>query len=179
MEGDWAGAVPWCVTGSGKQVLPLRMDDDLEAAAASLALDELGADPRVDRCRIYAVGFSSAGYAAWRLAEAHSERLAAIVPLAGGAWKDPKCPARRIPVWAFHGARDSVTPLEMSTDMADAFRACGSPVRLTIDPEADHGGILAALESRELYRWLLAQRLERCPEAPAADRVGTRHSNLP
>ncbi len=48
------------------------------------ALEEVVSKYRVDRLRIYVVGFSRGGFGAWALAEQFPDKFAAIVPIAGG-----------------------------------------------------------------------------------------------
>ena len=47
-------------------------------------LDDLAANYRVDKSRVYLTGLSMGGYGTWTLAAAQPERFAAIVPICGG-----------------------------------------------------------------------------------------------
>ncbi len=59
-----------------------------DVAYVSKILDEVTAKYQVDPKRIYLVGFSNGGFMAHRMACEASERIAAIVSLAGAGWKD-------------------------------------------------------------------------------------------
>jgi dipeptidyl aminopeptidase/acylaminoacyl peptidase len=63
-----------------------------------------------------------------------------------------------MPVWAFHGAKDDLTPLAESQRMVDALKAAGNnEVKFTILPDRDHY-ILDTYENKELYDWFLQHR---------------------
>ena len=147
------------------------------AAAALAALDasmkELGGDPR----RVYLTGLSRGGYGAWEMAFASPERFAALVPICAGV-RPPRPGAdlqvsavaseadpyaalaarlRAVPTWIFHGALDDLVPPEESRRMADALRAAGGDVKLTVFPAANHNSWSPAYADPGLWTWLFAQ----------------------
>ena len=63
-----------------------------------------------------------------------------------------------MPVWAFHGAKDSVVPLRQSQEMVDALKRAGGNVQLTVYPEANHDSWTETYNNPKLYEWLLSQR---------------------
>jgi len=118
-------------------------------------LDTVLAKYRVDPDRVYLTGLSMGGFATWAWAAAHPERFAAIAPICGGgdpflAWR-----LKSLPVWAFHGAKDPVVPVKMTTDMVDALKAVGGDVRVTIYPDAGHDAWTDTYNNQELYDWFL------------------------
>ncbi len=129
-------------------------------------LDHIMNTYRVDPKRVYLTGLSMGGFGTWSLGIAHPERFAALVPicgggnptsifLAGGTWADE---LRRLPVWAFHGAKDPIVPVQQSKQMVQALRRIGnSHVRLTIYPEARHDAWTQTYNNPKLYEWLLQQ----------------------
>ena len=64
--------------------------------------------PFVDASRIYLVGASMGGYATWQLAMSMPEHFAAILPICGGGMYWNAGRLAKLPVWAFHGAKDTV-----------------------------------------------------------------------
>ncbi len=123
-------------------------------------LDHVEAGLSVDTSRVYIMGLSMGGYGTWRLAAAHPERFAAAVPICGGG--DPQwAPAlARLPIWAFHGERDSVVPVSRTREMVTAIlQANGSP-RMTIYPDADHDSWTRTFANPEVYEWLLSHRVQ-------------------
>ncbi|MHB8973050.1 MAG: carboxylesterase family protein [Pirellulaceae bacterium] len=131
----------------------------------SALLDEIVEKYRVDPARIYVTGLSMGGFGTWSLAGFSPNRFAALVPICGGG--DPQTVKRfaHLPVWAFHGAKDSVVPLAASERMVEALKKANGTVKFTVDPEADHDSWTAAYDNPELYTWLLAQ--QRASQEPA------------
>jgi predicted peptidase len=121
-------------------------------------LDELCSRYRVDEARIYVTGISMGGYGTWHFAAAQPERLAAIIPICGGGDPSAACDMKDLPVWAFHGARDPLVPLEESEVMVQAVRNCGGTVHFTIYPEAGHDCWTDTYAKPDWYEWLLKHR---------------------
>lgn len=121
-------------------------------------LDQVGSRHRIDPDRIYVTGLSMGGYATWSLAIEQPWRFAAIAPVCGGG--DPRRVGRlrRVPVWAFHGAKDPVVPASASRRMVEALARCGGDARLTIYPEVGHDCWTETYANLELYEWFLAHR---------------------
>jgi predicted peptidase len=65
---------------------------------------------------------------------------------------------RRVPIWAFHGARDAVVPLYKSQDMVRAVCRAGGNVRFTIYPKVEHDSWTETYNNQDVYDWLLSHR---------------------
>ncbi len=129
-----------------------------EAVELATLLDEIVEKYKVDQDRIYLTGLSMGGFGTWSLAAYQPNRFAAIVPICGGGevyWSDTLA---HIPVWAFHGAKDSGVPPERSKQMVEALKKDGGNPKLTIYPEAGHDSWTEAYNTPELYEWLLQQK---------------------
>ncbi len=63
-----------------------------------------------------------------------------------------------VPVWAFHGAKDSVVPLKQSEEMVKAIKARGGDAKLTVYPDAGHDSWTETYNNKELYDWFLEHR---------------------
>jgi predicted peptidase len=123
-------------------------------------VDHVADKLNIDPTRVYATGLSMGGFGTWRLVAAHPERFAAALPICGGGNK-PEAMAkslRRVPIWTFHGARDSVVPLSMSQDMVDAVRRAGGDVKLTVYPDIEHNSWKQTYDNPKVYDWLLSHR---------------------
>jgi len=125
-------------------------------------LDDLAANCRVDESRVYLTGLSMGGYGTWGLACEHPERFAAVAPICGGGNRLLAHRLKDVPVWAFHGAKDDAVPLAESEKMANALKACGGRVKLTVYPDAGHDSWTATYANPELYKWLLKHRRRPC-----------------
>lgn len=130
-----------------------------ELDALNALLDEVISNYVVDTNRIYLTGLSMGGYGTWALATAHPQKFAAIVPICGGGIPAKAELIKDVPTWVFHGAKDSVVPIEESKAMVEALKACGGDVRFTIYPEADHDSWTETYNNPELYEWLLEHSL--------------------
>jgi predicted peptidase len=127
-------------------------------------LDHVRHDYAVDTNRVYLTGLSMGGFGTWKLGMAHPERFAAIVPICGGgetidvllASGRRAASLKSLPVWAFHGAKDPVVPLEESERMVNALKKLGcKEVKLTVYPEAQHNSWTETYNNPEVYEWLL------------------------
>jgi predicted peptidase len=126
----------------------------------SSLIDEIEANYKVDKNRIYVTGLSMGGHGTWSLALAQPDRFAAIAPVCGWADTTKANTISHLPIWVFHGAKDAVVPVKSSEDMVSALKNFGSDVKLTIYPEANHDSWTETYNNEELYKWLLEQSLE-------------------
>lgn len=122
-------------------------------------LDEMERDYRVDADRIYLTGLSMGGAGTWVLAALQPDRFAAIAPVCGPT--NPKTAGliKHLPIWVFHGAKDTTVPLKHSEDMVAALKAEGADPKLTVYPEAGHDSWTETYNNPALYEWLLSHRL--------------------
>mgnify|MGYP002861091214 CR=1 FL=1 len=127
-------------------------------------IDHLEKTLRVDPSRIYLTGLSMGGYGTWHFATLAPHRFAAIVPICGGGVPYKMRWIQHLPVWVFHGAKDSVVPLEESSRLVEALQKGGNTkTKFTIDPEAGHDSWTKAYADNALYEWLLSQSLPTKP----------------
>ena len=113
--------------------------------------------PFVDKKRVYLLGVSMGGYAAWQLGMSMPELFAAMVPICGGGMYWNAGRLANVPVWAFHGAKDTTVFPEESRKMVDAVNSCGGNAKLTIYPENGHDSWTDTLTNWEVFKWLLEQ----------------------
>ena len=121
-------------------------------------VDDIAARYKVDKKRIYLTGLSMGGYGTWALASAYPERFAAIAPICGGGSRIMSLRLKDIPIWVFHGGKDTVVPLEESEEMVNAIRKRGGDVKFTIYPDAGHDSWTESYNNQELYDWFLEHR---------------------
>jgi len=122
-------------------------------------LDEIEKKYNVDTDRVYLTGLSMGGFGSWSLAIAYPNRFAAIAPICGGAERYGAYRLKKVPVWAFHGAKDPTVPLIRSQEMADAVKKAGGDAKLTIYPEAQHDSWTETYNNPELYQWFLSHKI--------------------
>lgn len=112
----------------------------------------------VDPCRFYVTGLSMGGYGTWDLCSRQPELAAAAIPICGGGDEKQARRLAALPIWVFHGAKDSVVPPPRSRNMVKALRAAGGNPRYTEFPDADHNSWDPAIADPEFLPWLFAQR---------------------
>jgi len=130
----------------------------------SALLDEIEANYRVDKNKIYITGLSMGGNGTWSLALANPNRFAAIAPVCGWSVPSVACTIKHLPIWVFHGAKDVVVPVSSSEIMVERLKSCGSDVKFTVYPEANHDSWTETYNNEELYKWMLEQSLEKNKE---------------
>jgi predicted peptidase len=127
-------------------------------------LDEVTNRYLVDTNRIYLTGLSMGGYGTWNLGTSFPEKFAAMAPICGGGetvtillsgWDRPQA-LKTLPIWAFHGAKDTTVPVAESERMVEAMKKAGcQEVKLTVYPEANHDSWTETYNNPELYDWFL------------------------
>lgn len=127
----------------------------------SALLDEIEANYRVDKNRIYVTGLSMGGHGTWSLALAQPDRFAAIAPVCGWSVQSVACTIKHMPIWVFHGALDNVVPVIASEQMVEKLKGCGSNIKFTVYPEASHDSWTETYNNDELYNWFLEQSLDK------------------
>jgi len=121
-------------------------------------LDEISSKYKVDPDRVYVTGLSMGGFGSWRLAAYAPERLAAIAPICGGGETYWTKLFVHLPVWAFHGTKDTAVPLERTQAMIDSLKKNGGDPKFTVYPESGHDSWTETYDNPEFYEWLLAQK---------------------
>ena len=112
----------------------------------------------VDAQRVYIIGVSMGAYATWQMCMSHPDWFAAAVPVCGGGmyWNAERL--KSIPIWAFHGALDTVVLPSESKHMVDAVNKHGGNARLTIFENDRHNSWDNAFATDEMWEWLFKQR---------------------
>jgi len=123
-------------------------------------LEEYPFDPN----RVYLTGHSMGGAGIWLVANRNPDLFAALVPCMGGGRIREEVidvisfeKLKNIPVWAFNGGKDKVTPVEYSIEIDRVLNSIGGDSKITIYPEMGHNGPSpAAFAQEETYTWLLS-----------------------
>jgi len=131
----------------------------------AVLLDHVVENYRINQKRIYLTGLSMGGYGTWHLAVREPERFAAIAPVCGGGFPLNGFPHNldrivHVPVWAFHGEKDSVVPVKESRVLVDYLEAHGGKVRFTVYPDAEHDSWTPTYSNPELYEWFMSNSLK-------------------
>lgn len=147
--------VPQCPFGtSWGGVHPLPGIDKIVFEAITALEREFPIDP----ARRYVGGASLGGYGTWHFIESHPNTFAAAIPICGAGDPDLASNCANIPVWAFHGAKDSRVPVSGSRDMIDAIKKAGGNPKYTEYPDEGHHIGKLVCDTPGLLDWLFAQR---------------------
>lgn len=132
-------------------------------------LEDVVADHRVNRSRIYLIGYSRGGFGAWAMAEQFPETFAAVVPIAGGGIRHYlNRTNEKTAFWAFHGAKDEVIPLSDTVTLVQRLEELRRDVRLTVFEDTNHEAVEGAvLGEQKMWDWLLQQKLDTARGAAA------------
>jgi len=133
----------------------------------SRLLDQVEAQQRVDKSRIYLTGLSMGGSGTWTLAFEHPDRFAAIAPICGGGdpavverlSADKAAAGKGLGIWVFHGEKDPTVPIAKSEKMIEALKTLGcKDVAFTRYPEALHDSWTVTYNNPKLYDWFLSHQ---------------------
>jgi predicted peptidase len=129
---------------------------------------------KTDEKRLYLTGLSMGGMGTWSLAEKYPEKWAAIAPICGAVFAPRNADAaakekfladyaakiKHIPCWCFHGDKDTAVHVDRSREIIEALKKAGSAPKYTEYPGVAHNSWDAAYGTKELYTWLLEQKLK-------------------
>lgn len=129
--------------------------NDPQQQAGVLALLDLTLEKYAgDSTKVYLTGLSMGGYGSWDLAAKHPKRFAAVAPICGGGAPENAAKLADLPIWAFHGDKDSAVPFEKSVEMVEAIKkAGGTKILFTSMEEIGHNCWSAAYATPQLYQW--------------------------
>lgn len=111
----------------------------------------------IDKNRIYCTGMSMGGYGAWSLAIKYPDLFAAIIPICGGGDEKQVYKIKDVPIWVFHGAKDTVVLPEESEVMVRGLEKVKGNVKLTMYPDLGHDSWTRTYGNPEVLNWMLKQ----------------------
>src|SRR5262245_20037404 len=139
--------------------VPTPANELTPALAATLeAVDALCREFPIDDKRIYITGLSMGGYGTWNALANRTELFAAAAPICGGGEVTSASKIKDIPIWAFHGDKDTTVPPEQSREMISALKAAGGNPKYTEYAGVGHNSWAQSYSDPALYEWLFAQR---------------------
>jgi predicted peptidase len=121
-------------------------------------LEALQKEFSIDKDRLYVTGLSMGGYGTWDVIQRHPDMFAAAAPICGGGDTAGAKAMAKIPIWVFHGDKDTAVKVQRSRDMVAALKAAGSDVKYTEYPNVGHDSWTATYKDPQFYEWLFAQK---------------------
>ena len=98
------------------------------------------------------------GFGTWAAISADPKMFAAAIPLCGGGDEGQAAKLTKIPIWAFHGAKDEIVSVERSRKMIAAIRRAGGQPKYTEYADEGHMVWNRAFSEPELLPWVFAQK---------------------
>jgi predicted peptidase len=148
LPGIWASVPGIRRTETGDQKLPLA----IEALKA-----EMETNP-IDPARVYVTGQSLGGVGSWASIARYPQLFAAAVPVCG-AWTLADVPKMiDIPVWAFHGEKDTTVAVRFSRELTAALTRAGGTAKYTEYPDVGHNSWTKAYDDQAMWEWLFSQQ---------------------
>ncbi len=115
----------------------------------------------VDDKRRFLTGISQGGAGTWALGSRHADLFAAIAPVCGyGKPDEVATNLKSTPIWAFHGADDTVVPVQQSQALCAAVEAVGGSPVLTVYAKTAHNAWDQAYRESGLAEWLRTVAVE-------------------
>ncbi len=111
----------------------------------------------VDVNRIYITGLSMGGIGTFDAISRYPDLFAAAVPVCGGGDVTKANIIAKIPIWVFHGVRDTTLSAKLSQNMINALIKEGAEPGFTLYPEVGHFSWIAAYSDPMMMEWLYRQ----------------------
>lgn len=121
-------------------------------------IDAVRCQPAINQNRVYLCGVSMGAYTAWQVAMSRPDWFAALVPVCGGGMYWNAARLKNLPIWAFHGALDTVVLPEESIHMIAAVNHAGGNAKITVYPDVAHDSWIKAFADDKLWEWMSAQK---------------------
>ncbi len=122
----------------------------------SILIDSLSNAENIDKKRIYITGLSMGGFGTWNMIAKYPAKFAAAIPICGGDVKSANL-LKELPIWAFHGAKDTIVSVNQSRKMIEAIKVAGGSPRYTEYKNAGHNSWSVAYREPELLEWLFSK----------------------
>jgi predicted peptidase len=122
-------------------------------------VDQFLDKPYVDRKQVYIGGLSMGGMGTLEILRREPNVFAAAFAICGGDnTNNVKKYAKKVPLWIFHGAKDSVVPFSHSEAVVSALKDAGASPKFTVYPKDDHNSWNHAFAEPDLIPWLFSQK---------------------
>jgi predicted peptidase len=129
-----------------------------DANALKKLIDVLLSTGRFSKNKVYVTGVGMGAFTAWYLPQKYPEFFAAAIPINGGGDEENICAIKRSSIWAFHGAKYDIIPIEQSRTLVTALKDCGRKnVELSIYSEHGHNLYIIVYNDLRIYKWLKKQ----------------------
>lgn len=151
VEVPWGAKTPHTTPAEPSKPLGLTLE----------LLDALDKELAIDPDRRYVTGLSMGGFGTFDAVVRRPNYFAAAVPICGGADDGAAGKIAHVPMWAFHGDKDTAVHTVRSQSAVTALKKAGAKPRYTEYPGKGHNVWGVAYAEPELPTWLFQQRREK------------------
>jgi len=112
----------------------------------------------IDASRFYVTGLSMGGMGTWELLWRMPQKIAAALPICGGGFAKKAPLMRGIPIWTFHGTKDTTVPIYHSMSMLESVQKSGGTVRINIYDGVGHNSWDNAFAEPNFLKWTFSKK---------------------
>lgn len=111
-----------------------------------------------DNSRFYVGGLSMGGMGTFEILRRKPKAFAAAFAICGGDDIGNVKKYKNVPLWIFHGGKDTTVPLSKSEAVVNELKRLNRPVKFTVYPEAGHNSWDPAFAEPEFLSWIFSQK---------------------
>lgn len=119
-------------------------------------LAELKSESFTQDSRFYVGGLSMGGMGTFEILRRKPGAFAAAFAICGGDEVRNVKKYKKVPLWIFHGAKDTTVPLSKSEVVVNELKRLNQPAKFTIYPEAGHNSWDAAFAEPAFLSWIFS-----------------------
>jgi predicted peptidase len=135
-----------------------KFPESVGSKSTAAIIAELARSRPIDPDRVYLTGASMGGSGTWDFITRRPGIVAAAIPVTGVSDPSRAAVIADLPIWAFHGTRDEISPVENARAMRRALEAVGGKARFSELEGVGHDSWTHAYGQPETFVWLFAQR---------------------
>jgi len=121
-------------------------------------MEHIMVNQSIDKSRIYVTGLSMGGFGTWDIVQRMPHFFAAALPVCGGGDTNQAEIIKNVPIWAFHGDKDSVVKIKRTRDMIAVIKEVGGKPRYTEYKGVGHDSWTQTYSDQNVLRWLFMQK---------------------
>jgi len=111
-----------------------------------------------DKSRFYVGGLSMGGMGTFEILRRKPKGFAAAFAICGGDHIENVKKYKNVPLWIFHGGKDTAVPLSKSEAVVNELKRLNQQPKFTVYPEAGHNSWDPAFAEPEFISWIFSHK---------------------
>ncbi len=111
-----------------------------------------------DNSCFYVGGLSMGGMGTFEILRRKPKAFAAAFAICGGDDIGNLKKYKNVPLWIFHGGKDTTVPISKSEAVVNELKRLNRPAKFTVYPEAGHNSWDAAFAEPEFLSWIFSHK---------------------